>query len=121
MAEKNDGFPGMALLDALEDVAPGPTSVPRRPADRKALEAISTEHGFPSREPRPASARPSTVVTRGRKFRETGRNYRFSVKLRPTDAQFIYDHADAEGLLIAEVIEKGLELIRATEAAEKGG
>ena len=117
--KKEDTFPGMALLDALEEVAPTTVSRPRRPADRRALQAVSDAHGFPSREPPPSPtpAPAPAVITRGPKFHATGRNYRFSVKLRPADAQFIYDFANAEGLLIAEVIEKGLDLIRMTKAA----
>jgi hypothetical protein len=122
MPEKQvEAFPGMDLLNALDEVAPDPAQAQRRQTDRKALKAVSNAHGFPSREPRPAPAAPPIVVTRGRKYRASGRSYRFSVKLRPEDAQFIYDLAEAEQLLIAQVIEEGLELIRERRGGKDSG
>lgn len=98
---------------------------PRRvspPVPVATLERISEAAGFPPRgraqpapAPEPMASRPSSSETgraqvKGRRKRQlTGRNYTFSVRLRPEDAQRIYDLVDSlHAETVADVVEAAL-------------
>src|SRR5580704_13760850 len=120
-SRKAPPFAGLDLAGDLANVARVRARAESPP--RAALEAVSEAEGFVAREPRRSPAAPAepsaSIAVRGRGARrKTGRTYHFAVKLRPQDAQQIYDWAEADDCLIAEVIEKAIEAWR-RERGEK--
>jgi len=78
-------------------------------AEKSRLAALSADAGFPATRPTPKAK----IEVRGRRKRVlTGRSHTFSVKLRPADAQRIYDLVDALGAeTVADVIEAAIDAL----------
>jgi hypothetical protein len=78
-------------------------------AEKSRLAALSTAAGFPATRPAPKAK----FEVRGRRKRIlTGRSHTFSVKLRPADAQRIYDLVESLGAdTVADVIEAAIDAL----------
>lgn len=109
----------------LSGFAPRPAAAPQAPTASDALKQASERQGFharpeaPVKEPvrsKPAKAKPTPVepVLRRRTRPKTGRVHQLNVKLTREAIEYVYDLADTRGWIVAEVIERALELLKAS-------
>jgi hypothetical protein len=109
----------------LSGFAPRPAAAPLAPAPSDALRQASERQGFharpeaPVKEPtraKPVKAKPTPVepIVRRRTRPKTGRVHQLNVKLTRETIEYVYDLADTRGWIVAEVIERALELLKAT-------
>ncbi len=109
----------------LSGFAPRPATAPQAPTLSDALRQASERQGFharpeaPVKEParaKPVKAKPAPVepVLRRRTRPKTGRVHQLNVKLTRETIEYVYDLADTRGWIVAEVIERALELLKAT-------
>jgi hypothetical protein len=109
----------------LSGFAPRPATAPQAPTPSDALRQASERQGFharpeaPVKEParaKPVKAKPTPVepILRRRTRPKTGRVHQLNVKLTRETIEYVYDLADTRGWIVAEVIERALELLKAT-------
>ena len=109
----------------LSGFAPRPAAAPQAPAPSDALRQASERQGFharseaPVKEPtraKPVKAKPTPVepIVRRRTRAKTGRVHQLNVKLTRETIEYVYDLADTRGWIVAEVMERALELLKAT-------
>ena len=109
----------------LSGFAPRPATAPHTPTPSDALRQASERQGFharpeaPVKEParsKPIKAKPAPVepVLRRRTRPKTGRVHQLNVKLTRETIEYVYDLADTRGWIVAEVMERALELLKAT-------
>ena len=100
----------------LSDFAPQPEAVPAKPVAPEAIDRISQENGFPSRQP-PRAAKPA--AGRARRRYTTGRNQQINIKATSDTIARLYALADAQGVPLGEVLERALEALEAAEAGRR--
>ena len=109
----------------LSGFAPRPAAAPQAPTPSDALRQASERQGFharpeaPVKEPtraKPVKAKPTPVepLLRRRTRPKTRRVHQLNVKLTRETIEYVYDLADTRGWIVAEVIERALELLKAT-------
>jgi hypothetical protein len=109
----------------LSGFAPRPAAPPQGPKPSDALRQASERQGFharpeaPVKEPARAKtlkAKPTPVepVLRRRTRPKSGRVHQLNVKLTRETIEYVYDLADTRGWIVAEVIERALEILKAT-------
>jgi hypothetical protein len=109
----------------LSGFAPRPAAAPQAPAPSDALRQASERQGFharpeaPVKEPtraKPVKSKPTPVepIVRRRTRPKTGRVHQLNVKLTRETIEYVYDLADTRGWIVAEVVERALELLKAT-------
>jgi hypothetical protein len=109
----------------LSGFAPRPAAAPQAPTPSDALRQASERQGFharpeaPFKEPtraKPVKAKPTPVepLVRRRTRPKTGRVHQLNVKLTRETIEYVYDLADTRGWIVAEVVERALELLKAT-------
>lgn len=89
----------------------------RRPIDRKALQALSEDHGFDRSVAKPApAATPTTVApiaVDGRTLRATGRNTQMNAKVLPDVREGFMRLAIARNMSVGELLGEALDMLRA--------
>lgn len=108
----------------LSGFAPRPAQSPLAPKPTEALRQAAERQGFHARPEAPvkeparakvAKAKPAAVepLVRRRVRPKTGRVHQLNVKLTRETIEYVYDLADTRGWIVAEVIEKALDLLKA--------
>jgi len=109
----------------LSGFAPRPALSPQSPKPSEALRQASERQGFHARPEAPVKeaprakalkAKPAAVepVLRRRVRPKTGRVHQLNIKLTRDTIEYVYDLADTRGWIVAEVIEKALDVLKAT-------
>lgn len=112
--ERNNAFADLTGGGGLADeFKPKPRVEKREPAiDRKVIDQLAEEHGFPSRS-RAGQRKATKAPARERQRRNaTGRNQQINIKTTAEAIALLYELADKKNVPLGKVLEDGLEALK---------
>jgi uncharacterized protein involved in exopolysaccharide biosynthesis len=113
-AERSNAFADLKL-DLANEFKPKPASEkPVQTIDRKTIDKIADEHGFPSRRAGKGPAATKTPQRERQRRNATGRNQQINIKTTAEAIELLYEIADRKGVPLGKVFEDGLEALKKT-------